>query len=432
MDAKDAECRKTRARVFASFAAFAFLSVVCAAEDWPQFRGPTGQGHSTERGLPVEWSETRNITWKVPVAGRGWSSPVVADGRVWLTTAMHRGDGVSGNEVKGSSLRLIAFDLEDGREAVNVEVFHPGSGNLTNAKNSHASPTPIVEGDRVYVHFGAHGTAALSTSGEILWKTRLPYESQHGNGGSPVLYGDLLILSCDGSDDAYVVALDKRTGKTKWRTGRRQPFDQAYSTPLVIRTGDRDELVSVGAYRAAAYEPQTGKEIWRVGYADGFSNVPRPVFGHGLVYIATGFQQPSLLAVRADGTGDVTKTHIAWTLRRGAPLTPSPLIVGDEIYIVNDGGIAQCLDAKTGESRWIQRLGGGDYSASPLFADGRIYFLSEGGVATVIAPGREFRRLATNTLEGETLASMAVSRGSIFIRSDSHLYRIGPAPSAED
>jgi outer membrane protein assembly factor BamB len=238
-----------------------------------------------------------------------------------------------------------------------------------------------------------------------------------------VLYGDLLIVSCDGSDDAFVAALDKRTGKTRWRTGRRQPFDQAYSTPLVIRAGERDEVVSVGAYRAAAYDPQNGKEIWRVSYADGFSNVPRPVYGHGLVYIATGFQQPSLLAVRVDGAGDVTKTHVAWTLRRGAPLTPSPLLVGDELYVVNDGGIAQCLDAKTGEARWIQRLGG-DYSASPLFADGRIYFLSEGGVSTVIAPGKEFRRLATNTLEGDTLASMAVSGGSIFIRSDSHLYRI--------
>jgi outer membrane protein assembly factor BamB len=148
------------------------------------------------------------------------------------------------------------------------------------------------------------------------------------------------------------------------------------------------------------------------------------VYGHGLVFIATGFQQPSLLAVRVDGAGDVTKTHVAWTLRRGAPLTPSPLLVGDELYVVNDGGIAQCLDAKTGEARWIQRLGGGDYSASPLFADGRIYFLSERGVATVIAPGKEFRRLATNTLEGDTLASMAASGGSIFIRSDSHLYRI--------
>ena len=395
------------------------------AVDWPQFRGPTGQGHSDERGLPLEWSESRNISWKTPLPGRGWSSPVVADGRVWLTTAVHRGAGAAGaNDVKGASLRTLAYDVDTGREVVNVEVFHLGRGDLTNAKNSHASPTPIVEGDRVYVHFGAQGTAALTTSGEIVWKTRLPYESQHGNGGSPVLYGDLLIVSCDGSDDAFVAALDKRTGKTRWRTGRRQPFDQAYSTPLVIRVGERDEIVSVGAYRTAAYDPQNGKEIWRVGYADGFSNVPRPVYGHGLVFIATGFQQPSLLAVRADGAGDVTKTHIAWTLRRGAPLTPSPLLVGDELYVVNDGGIAQCLDAKNGEARWIQRLGGGDYSASPLFADGRIYFLSEGGVATVIAPGKEFRRFATNTLEGETLASMAVSGGSIFIRSDTHLYRI--------
>jgi outer membrane protein assembly factor BamB len=383
--------------------------------DWPQFRGPTGQGHSTETGLPIEWSESRNVVWKTPVPGRGWSSPVVADGRIWLTTA---------TKDKGASLRTLAYDVENGRELINVEVFHLRSADLTNSKNSHASPTPIVEGDRVYVHFGAQGTAALSTSGEIIWKTRLPYESQHGNGGSPVLYGDLLVVSCDGSDDAFVAALDKRTGKTRWRASRRRPFDQAYSTPLVIRVGERDEIVSVGAYRAAAYDPETGKEIWRVSYADGFSNVPRPVYGDGLVYIATGFQQPSLLAVRADGTGDVTKTHIAWTLRRAAPLTPSPLLVGDELYVVNDGGIATCLDAKTGEPRWIQRLVGGDYSASPVLADGRIYFLSESGVATVIAPGKEFRRLATNTLDGDTLASMAIAAGSIFIRSDSDLYRI--------
>jgi outer membrane protein assembly factor BamB len=425
MDTKDT---KENRRVFVSLVSFVFiqrrrlaLSILlvlleCAASaDWPQFRGPTGQGHSTEHGLPLEWSESRNVAWKTPVPGRGWSSPVVADGRVWITTS---------TKDKGASLRALAFDAETGREVVNVELFHLRSADLTNAKNSHASPTPIVEGDRVYVHFGAQGTAALTTSGELIWKTRLSYESQHGNGGSPVLYGDLLIVNCDGSDDAFVAALDKRTGKTRWRTARRQPFDQAYSTPLVIRVGERDEVVSVGAYRAAAYDPQSGKEIWRVSYADGFSNVPSPVYGHGLVFIATGFQQPSLLAVRVDGAGDVTKTHVAWTLRRGAPLTPSPLLVGDELYVVNDGGIASCLDAKSGEARWIQRLGGGDYSASPLFADGRIYFLSERGVATVIAPGKEFRRLATNTLEGDTLASMAASGGSIFIRSDSHLYRI--------
>jgi outer membrane protein assembly factor BamB len=399
------------------FVLLVFSSRGFRAEDWPQFRGPTGQGQSTERGVPVEWSESHNVRWKTPVAGRGWSSPVVAAGRVWLTTAV--------TDRAGSSLRLLAFDVENGREVVNVEVFHTRTRELLNGKNSHASPTPIVDGDHVFVHFGAEGTAALTTAGEIVWKVRLPYQSQHGNGGSPVLYRDLLILSCDGSDQAFVAALDRLTGTVRWKTPRRQPFDQAYSTPLVIRVGEHDQIVSAGAFRAAAYDPETGREIWRVAYGDGFSNVPRPVYGHGMVYIATGFQQPSLLAVRTDGSGEVTRSHVVWTLRRGAPLTPSPLLAGDELYVVNDGGIATCLDAESGATRWVQRLGGGDYSASPVIADGRIYFLSEAGMATVIAAGKEFRRLATNTLDGETLASMAVSAGSLFIRTDSHLYRIG-------
>jgi outer membrane protein assembly factor BamB len=394
----------------------ALIGCAVQAEDWPEFRGPTGQGHSAERGVPLEWSESRNVMWKTPVPGLGWSTPVVAGGRVWLTTALR--------DRSDTSLRAVAFDVETAHEVVNVEVFRIRNAVLSNPKNSLASPTPIIDGDRVYVHFGADGTAALTTSGEVVWKARFPYVTQHGNGGSPVLYDDLLIFSCDGWDAAFVVALDKRTGKVRWKTQRRSPSDQAYSTPLVIHVGGRDEVVSVGAYRAAAYDPRSGKEIWRVAYADGFSNVPRPVYGHGLVYIATGFQQPSLLAVRADGTGDVTRTHTAWTLKRAAPLTPSPLLVGDELYVVSDIGIASALDAKTGAPRWVQRIGG-NYSASPVFADGRIYFLSEEGAATVIAPGPEFRVLARNRLDGTTLASMAVSSGSIFIRSDGHLYRLG-------
>jgi len=212
-----------------------------------------------------------------------------------------------------------------------------------------------------------------SETKNVAWKTACEYQSQHGAGGSAVVYGDLLIFSCDGGDAAFVIALDKQTGKVKWKTDRRYPADQAYTTPLVIRVGERDQLVSVGAYRAAAYDPLNGKEIWRVSYADGFSNVPRPVFAHGLVYIATGFQQPSLLAVRPDGTGDVTKTHTAWKLSRGAPLTPSPLVVGDELYVVTDGGIATCLDARTGAIVWQHRLGG-TYSASPVLAGGAYTF----------------------------------------------------------
>jgi outer membrane protein assembly factor BamB len=389
-----------------------------AAEDWPQFRGPTGQGLSGETGLPVEWSESQNVRWKTAVPGTGWSSPVVAGERVWLTTAVA--------DRSATTLRLLAFDAASGRQVVDAEVFRLPRRNLLNPKNSHASPTPIVEGDRVYVHFGADGTAALTTAGEIVWRKRFPYESQHGNGGSPTLYKDLLIFSCDGSDTAFVVALDKRTGSERWKTYRRAPADQAYSTPLVIRVGERDQLVSVGAYRTTAYDPETGREIWRVSYADGFSNVPRPVFANGLVYIATGFQEPSLLAVRPDGTGDVTRTHVAWTLRRSAPHTPSPLAVGDELYIVNDMGIATCLDGRTGETHWRERLGG-NYSASPVFADGKIYFLSEEAVATVLAPGKTFSKLATSTLDGATLASMAISDRSIFIRTDRALYRLGRA-----
>jgi len=397
-------------------------SALAQAEDWPQFRGPTGQGHATERNLPLEWSETHNIIWKVPVPGLGWSSPAVANGRVWLTTV------VESKERRGrvsASLRALAYDIATGRELVNVEVFRLDDAGYVNPKNSRASPTPIVDGDRVYVHFGAEGTAAVSTSGEILWTTHLRYESQHGNGGSPTLYRDLLIVNCDGNGgEAYVIALETATGKTRWKTARRKPADQAYSTPLVITVGQQDQLVSVGAYRAAAYEPLTGQEIWRVSYGDGFSNVPRPVFGQGLVFIATGFQTPSLMAVRPDGKGDVTRSHVAWTIARGAPYTPSPLLVGNDLYYVSDTGVLSLADAMSGQIVWQQRLGG-NYSASPVFADGRIYFQSEEGMTTVITPGREFKRLAVNRLDGATLASMAVSNGSFYIRSHTHLYRIG-------
>jgi outer membrane protein assembly factor BamB len=259
----------------------------------------------------------------------------------------------------------------------------------------------------------------------VLWRTRLPYQSQHGGGGSPELHGELLIINCDGNDvEAFVVALDKQTGKERWKRQRRKPADQAYTTPLTIRVGDRDQIVSVGAYRAGGYDPASGREIWRVRYDEGFSNVPRPVYGHGLVFIATGFQQPTLIAVRPDGEGDVTRTHVAWTLRRGAPFTPSPILVGDELFVVSDTGILTCVDARTGTVHYQQRLGG-NYSASPIWADGRIYFLSEEGVATVIAAGKVFSKLAVNQLDGATLASIAVSGGSLFIRSHSHLYRIG-------
>jgi outer membrane protein assembly factor BamB len=391
---------------------FLFLSLSTFAQDWTQFRGPTGQGVSEEHGLPVTWSETTNLRWKTAIPGIGWSSPAILGDRIWLTTATE----------EGKSLRALCVDRNSGSIVQNLEIFRRKDSWKINSKNSHASPTPILEGDRVYLHFGAQGTACITQTGEIIWKTRLEYDNgQHGPGGSPVIYENLLIISCDGQDTQFVVALDKLTGKVKWRR-LRQGY-QAYTTPLVVHLPTGDQVISPGAFRAIAYEPRSGKEIWQVKYGEGFSNVPRPVFGLGLVFICTGFQQPSLLAVRPDGRGEVNKTHIAWSLNRGVPLTPSPLLVGEELYMVSDNGIASCLDARTGTPHWQVRIGG-NHSASPLYADGRIYFLSEEGESVVIAPGKQFKALARNELDGETLASMAVSGGSIFIRSRTHLYRL--------
>src|SRR6185503_5239659 len=380
--------------------------------DWPQFRGPTGQGHSDEQGLPLTWSETKNVRWKVAIPGRGWSSPVVQADRIWLTTATD----------EGKSLRALSIDRNSGAILQNVEIFRLKSPKLTNSKNSFASPTPVVDGERVYVHFGAYGTACLTQSGEIVWKTRLEYDNgQHGTGGSPIVYEDLLIISCDGNDVQFVVALDKLTGKVKWKKSREGY--QAYSTPLVVSLPGGDQVISPGAFRAVAYEPRSGKELWQVRYGEGFSNVPRPVYGDGLVFICTGFQQPSMLAVRLDGKGDVTNSKVEWKLDRGVPLTASPLLVGNELYMVTDNGIATCVDAKTGKEYWRARVGG-NHSASPIYADGRIYFLSEEGESVVLAPGQQLKPLATNQLDGRTLASMAVSNGSIFVRSDTYLYRL--------
>ena len=268
------------------------------------------------------------------------------------------------------------------------------------------------------------GTAALTTAGEVVWKTRLPYDSQHGNGGSPVLHGNLLIISCDGSDTAFVVALDKRLARLAVKTARRYPADQAYSTPLIIRVGDQDQVVSCRPYRASGYDVQSGKEIWRVRYDDGFSNVPRPVAGHGLVYIATGFQQPSLLAVRPDGTGDIPgRTGVDAAARR--PLTPSPLIVVDELYLVSDIGIASCVDAKTGQTHWQQRLGG-NYSASPVFVMGESIFRARKDSPRSSRQARRSRSSQPASSMERCLPPWRAG-GLVFIRTDSHLYRIGPA-----
>jgi len=389
-------------------------ALALSAEDWTEFRGPTGQGHSAATGLPVSWSEAKNVVWKTPVAGRGWSSPVVRDGRIWLTTAT--GDS------KTRSLRLLSFDLASGKPGLNVEVFRFDDLPAAHAKNSYASPTPVLDGDMVYAHFGL-ATAAVNTSGEIRWRYQAKYNWIHGAGGSPVLYRDLLIFSCDGADVQFVVALDKRTGEVKWKTDRPKPAHMAFSTPLLISTPEGDQLVSTGGHQAVAYNPATGKELWLVEYGDGFSNVPRPVYANGLVLLCTGFYKPELLAVRPDGSGNVTATHIVWRVSRSVPLTPSPIAVGQEVYMVSDNGILTAIDIKTGRIYYQERLGG-NYSSSFLAAGGRLYLSSEDGDTHVFQPGVEFKKIGTNRLDGQLFASPAVAGKALILRTDTALYRI--------
>ncbi len=389
------------------------LTRPAAGEDWPQFRGPDGQGHSSESGLPTVWSENQNIAWKTPITGLGWSSPVVGGKLVWLTSA---------SEETGS-LRAIAIDRQSGAIVRDVEVFRKADLERISQKNSHASPTPVLEGDRVYVHFGAHGTACLADGGKILWKTVLQYDHRHGPAGSPVLWNDLLIVACDGADHQYVVALDKATGEVRWKQNR--PGETAYSTPLVIRSGATEQLVSVGGGVVVAYKPQSGAEIWRCRF-DGQSTVPRPVYGDGLLYICTGYWTPSLYALRVDGRGDVTHTHVAGRLHRSIPFTPSPLLVDGDLYLVSDQGAMTCVNARSGQEHWHKRLTG-EFSASPVLADGRIYLVDEDATTTVLAAGRKFELLATNKLDGRALASPAVSERAIYLRTDQHLYKIQQA-----
>lgn len=391
----------------------AMLLPLAAMADWPEFRGPTGQGKAIVDEAPLHWTDIDNVTWKTAIPGRGWSSPVIRDGVVWLTTATEG----------GTSLRVVSVDVASGELIRDIEVFRLDATTRKHQKNSYASPTPIITADRVYVHFGARGTAALDLDGNIIWRnTEHQHDDVHGAGGSPALWNDLLIFNCDGADKQYVAGLNVTDGETVW-TADRNASRFSYSTPLVIPRGNTGvQMISVGADMAASYDPATGEELWRMSF-DGFSVVPRPVYGDGLVYLTTGFYDPTLYAIRSDGSGDVTLTHIAWKVSRGVPLTPSPLLDGERIYIVSDSGIASCFDAATGAELWRKRMPGA-YSSSPVLAAGRVYFTNEVGGTTIIEASSEYIEIARNEVLGRTFASLAFSDGAMFLRSDTTLYRI--------
>jgi outer membrane protein assembly factor BamB len=417
-----------RKLVFVSAALVAIALPAGAQAQWPQFRGPEGTGIVATAKLPLTWAEDKNIRWKVPIHGRAWSSPVVLDNQIWITTATE----------DGRALFAVAVDPSSGKILHNLKLFDVDTPQYAHPFNTYASPTPVIEPGRVYVTFGSPGTAAIDTrTGKKIWERR-DFVCNRGAGSSPVIFENLLLMHFDGSDHQYVVALDKRTGKTVWRTPRsvdfrdlgpdgkpkaEGDFRKAFSTPQVVTVGGRPVMISIGSKAAYAYDPRTGKELWKVVERGSHSASTRPLAGHGFVYIPTGFDASQLLAIRPDGAGDVTATHVAWRVNRGVPQKPSILLIDDLIFMVNDTGVVSCVDAKTGENVWRGRVEG-TYSASPIAAAGRIYAFNEDGKTTVFEAGREFKLLAENFLEDGFMASPAVVGNTLYVRTPTHLYRI--------
>ena len=408
---------------------------------WNQFRGPNGDGKSVATDLPVKFSETQNIRWKTAIHDKGWSSPVIWGDQIWLTT---------GRE-DGTELFAICVDKDTGTIIHDIKVFNVAQPQSEYSDlNSHATPTPIVEKDRVYVHFGAYGTACLDTkSGEKLWERRdLNTDHRVRPASSPIIEGDSLFLTFDGVDTQFVAALNKNTGETLWlrnrdvdsdmdamlraegfsdadikETQKEKPNDnkKSYATPTIIEYQGKRQLISPAAGATISYDPETGDELWRVRHRGmGFNVACRPIFKNNLVYLTTGVAK-RLLAIRPSGTGDVTDTHVAWSVRRRIPEIPSPLIVDDLMFMVTEGGVASCLEAKSGNEVWRGRLNG-DYWASPLYADGKIYFFSQEGNVSVISAGREFEILAENEFDEGFIASPAIAGNTLIARSLTHLY----------
>ena len=408
-------------------------SVSAEAPNWNQFRGPHGDGSTTAKGLPTTFGEgSPEIVWKTPIVGRAWSSPVVWGKQVWVTNAPEIQNTTKEKPKLDTpiSLSAVCLDLDSGKIVHDLKLFETDTPQFTHGTNSFGSPTPYIEEGRVYIHFGAYGTACLDTkTGKKIWeRTDLKCDHFRGAGSSPVVYGGLLYLTFDGYDQQYIVALDKLTGDTVWKRDRDIDYGttdgdakKAYSTPLLISANGRELLVSPFAYATIAYEPKTGEPIWTVRHA-GMNAAGRPLFGNGLLYINSADGPNPLVAVRPDGEGDISK-NIVWKTNKSVPKRASQLLIGDLLFMVNDEGVASCLDAKTGQEIWTKRLEG-KFWASPLYADGLIYSFSQSGQVIVFKAAREFELVAENKLDEGFFSSPAVAGQSLLLRTKTHLYRI--------
>ncbi|MEZ6140335.1 MAG: PQQ-binding-like beta-propeller repeat protein [Zavarzinella sp.] len=388
-----------------------------SAADWPQFRGPEGNGIYTGPALPSKWGIDTNVAWVTKVSGSGWSSPIIWNGQVYLTTAV--------NTDQSLSLRAISFDQKSGKQVLDELLFEIPTGKTAriHSKNSHASSTACAAGDSIVFHFGHNGTACLDKTGKIVWKREGLYQRPvHGNGGSPIIVNEKVIFSCDAADVQKVVALDLKSGKTVWETPRSVKAGRtfSFSTPTVLSQGDKTVVLSAGSNMIGAYELETGKEVWKSEF-NGYSLIPKPLIHDATVYVATGYDRPQVQAIRIGGTGDITKTARAWDTNKAAPHTPSMLIVDGNLYMVSDGGILTCLDAKSGEIHWSERIKG-KYSASLFAEKGKIYATSEEGNVTIVAPGKNFEVLSEIDLKERTFASFGAVDGALFVRTESKLY----------
>jgi outer membrane protein assembly factor BamB len=400
------------------------LGPALAGDNWPQFRGPNGDGIAHAKGLPITWSENENIRWKTPIHDKGWSSPVIWGDQIWLTTA--RADG--------HAFYVLCVDRKTGKIIHDFKLFDEPDPAFCIEYNSYASPTPVIEEGRVYIHFGAYATACLDTAtAQILWMRRdLKCDHYRGPGSSPILYKNLIILTFDGFDQNYLAALDKTTGKTVWKTDRNidykidnGDYHKAYSTPSVVTVDGKPQLVSPSAECTVAYDPETGKEIWRIHHG-GMNEASRPVFGHGLIFLTSGHTK-TLLAVCEGRIGTLEKADIAWQTNRDVPSRPSLLMKDDLLFMVSDQGIASCLEAKIGKLLWTERLGA-PCSASPIYVEGRIYAADESkenGKVYVFAADRKFQLLAANKLNDGCMASPAAVGDALYLRTKTHLYCIG-------
>jgi outer membrane protein assembly factor BamB len=386
-----------------------------AAAYWPRWRGPSGQGLVKKGGYPDRWSASESIKWKVPVAGRGNSSPIVWGDRIFLTTAY---DG-------GARLALLAFRRANGSRLWETPIPTTGVERGHN-KNGHASATPLTDGERVYASFGSHGLIATDMNGKLLWHARVgTLDNYHGTAGSPVLYGESIILYQDAGNASFVAAFDRKTGKIRWRTPRSETV--GWGTPIVIRAGARDELIVHSQQRVYGYDPGTGRVLWSVS-GNTFEVVPTPLVAHNLLFCSSGRAGPTL-AIRPGGNGDVTATHVAWSTPRGSPFVPSGIVVGDVLYLVNDmQSVLTAFEARTGTLLFQSRLGQArreGFSASPVAVDGKVFFTNDDGETFVLQAGREFKLLHVNHLGESTYASPALVDGRWYIRTASSLVAIG-------